>query len=486
LTNSRPAAPLGSQEPRLSSAPKSVSSSGDDAIELAHIAGLDLDPWQQHVLRVALGEKPDGRWSAFEVGLIVPRQNGKGSILEARELAGLFLFGERLILHSAHEMKTAVEAYLRIKYLIESTPELNEQVEHFYQSNEKTAIELKNGSRLRFMARSSGSGRGFTGDVIILDEAYNLPFETLAAVLPTMSAKSITGNPQLWYTSSAGLETSDVLATVRARGVKGDKGLAFFDWSAPDDADPDDREAWAMANPGLGIRIGEDFVEKERAAFGEDEAGLKMFLRERLGVWHDPNRGTVIDPQLWASLALEATEVERPELVAFSVDVPPDRSTASIGIAGARSDGSLHVQLDQESVGYRGTAWVAERVAELVAKWSPCAVVLDASGPAGSLVAPLREAGVEVVTTSAREMGAACGMFYDAATDSRLRHLNDNRLNASLAAARKRPLGDAWAWHRKGVSDISPLVAVTLAVWGFTTRSQREPKTKAPSKAFAF
>lgn len=483
MTNSPRAALLGSQEPRLSSAPKSVTSSGDDAIELAHIAGLDLDPWQQHVLRVALGEKPDGRWSAFEVGLIVPRQNGKGSILEARELAGLFLFGERLILHSAHEMKTAVEAYLRIKYLIESTPELLEQVEHFYQSNEKTAIELKSGARLRFMARSSGSGRGFTGDVIILDEAYNLPFETLAAVLPTMSAKSITGNPQLWYTSSAGLESSEVLATVRDRGIRGDKGLAFFDWSAPDDADPDDCEMWAMANPGLGIRIGEDFIEKERSAFGDDDAGLRMFLRERLGVWHDPSKGTVIDPQLWADLADPDSQATDP--VVFAVDVPPDRSTASIALCGARADGRLHVELVR-SPNERGTAWVADRLIELHERWSPAAVVLDASGPAGSLIAALSDAGINVLTTSAREMGQACGMFFDAVTESKVRHQSDPRLNNALAAARKRPLGDAWAWHRKGVSDISPLVASTLALWGFSTRAQREPKPKAPSAAFAF
>ena len=38
-------------------------------------------------------ERADGNWSAFEVGVNVPRQNGKGGIIEARELAGLFLLG---------------------------------------------------------------------------------------------------------------------------------------------------------------------------------------------------------------------------------------------------------------------------------------------------------------------------------------------------------------------------------------------------------
>ena len=60
------------------------------------MAGLVLDPWQELVVDGAHGVREDGKWAAFEVGVNVPRQNGKGGILEARALAGLFLFGERL------------------------------------------------------------------------------------------------------------------------------------------------------------------------------------------------------------------------------------------------------------------------------------------------------------------------------------------------------------------------------------------------------
>jgi hypothetical protein len=196
----------------------------------------------------------------------------------------------------------------------------------------------------------------------------------------------------------------------------------------------------------------------------------------------------VIDPDLWADLA--EADVERPSPVAFAVDVPPDRSTASIAVVGERADGLVQAELVR-STNERGTSWAPARVAEMVAKWSPMAVVLDASGPAGSLVGPIREALVDagldpdlVVTTSAREMGQACGMFYDAATEKRLRHGNDPRLNAALVAARKRPLGDAWAWHRKNATaDISSLVAVTLALFGLKTK---QPKPKPLSKSYAF
>ena len=60
----RPAAdgPLyGWQEPPIQIAPPSASSAGQEAIDLAAKAGLKLDPWQQHVLRVGMGEKLHAR-----------------------------------------------------------------------------------------------------------------------------------------------------------------------------------------------------------------------------------------------------------------------------------------------------------------------------------------------------------------------------------------------------------------------------------------
>ena len=99
-----------------------------------------------------------GRWSAFECAIVVPRQNGKGGLLEARQLFGLFLGGEQLAIHSAHEFRTAFEHFLRITQLIESTPELDQQVQRIRRGAGEQSVELKTGERLRFIARSSGSG----------------------------------------------------------------------------------------------------------------------------------------------------------------------------------------------------------------------------------------------------------------------------------------------------------------------------------------
>ena len=110
------------------------------------------------------------------------------------------------------------------------------------------------------------------------------------------------------------------------------------------------------------------------------------------------------------------------------------------------------------------TRWGSRAYGASWSRWSPGAVALDPTGPAGSLLPRLEDVGVTVAQITAREHAQACGAFYDAVMDGSLRHLDQTPLNAAIAGARKRPLGDAWAWSRKASSvDICPLVAVTLA-----------------------
>lgn len=450
MTISPSVALLGAQQPRVSSRPESSSSAGLEAVELAASAGLVLDEWQCRILDVALGERPDGKWSAFEVGLIVGRQNGKGAILEARELAGLYLFGEQLILHSAHEFKTAQEAFRRVLGLIQNTPDLEKLVSRVRTSHGEEGIELRSGARLRFVARSTGSGRGFSGDVVILDEAYNLPGEAMGALLPTMAARP---NPQVWYTSSAGTDSSEVLARLKERGTTGSGRLAYFEWSADPKSSLDDPDAWALANPGLGIRILPEFVEAERAALPEVE-----FARERLGIWADARREAAIDAALWASLVDAECEARSP--VAFAVEVNAERTKSSIMAAIKRPDGLVQV----ESIAYQpGTSWLLDKLVALNADWHPVGIALNPAAAAGSLIPGLQAAGIEPVLISGREEAQACGAFYDAIVDKRVRHGNQPVLNIAVEQATKRPVGDSWVWHRRTSTDISPINGATLA-----------------------
>jgi len=468
--------------PRVRSVPKYGFSSGVEAIELAASAGLILDRWQREAVMDILAEKPNGKWNSFEAALVLPRQNGKNSVLEAIELAGLFLFGEQLIIHTAHEFKTAQEAFRRIRFLVENTPELFDQLKNDGRSNGiltgagNEGIELKTGQRLRFLARSGNSGRGFSCDRLIYDEAYDLPEETIAASLPTMSARP---NPQLVYTSSAALDKSDVLKSVMRRGREGkDKNLCYIEYSADPKADLDDHKAWRNANPGTEAgRIQIDFISKERSALSE-----VAFARERLGIVDDSKGATVIDMDLWAT---RGDPVAGPPLdpVRFSVDVSPDRM-AAVAVAGSLADGKTYAEVIRSE---KGDGWVVDYLVDLLIKWPGSSVSLDAIGPAGALLPAFAERGISVDVVNMREYGQACVGFFNMVEDDKFRHRNQAGLTAALESARKRPLGDSgsWGWHRRDATNISPLVAVTLATFAHA-RAAGLAEEPTDSRMFVF
>jgi hypothetical protein len=463
-------AALGAQRPRILHVPDFESSTGAEAVELAAMAGLELDPWQQFVLEHSLGERADGRWAAFEVGVEVPRQNGKGALLEARELAGLFLLGESLIIHSAHEFATAEEALERMAALLEGCPPLWRRVKTVKRSHGQEGIYLKNGQRLRYRTRTKGGGRGFSADCVILDEAMEIPEAMHGALMPTLSARP---NPQLWYTGSAvdqeRMDNGIVFARVRERAVEGeDPALAYFGWSPPFDLKPSEvpapllasRTTWAQANPALGIRITAEHIAKEHRSMDP-----RTFAVERLGVGDWPRvsgaDGAVISVKSWLSLVDQDSKPVDP--ICFVYDVSPDRSSAAVAVAGKRDDGLLHVEILEHK---RGTGWLLDWLPERVERHDPFAVLYAKSSPAAALASSLENAGVTLEAVSNSDYGNAYGVFFDLVDQRLLRHLGTGELVNALRGAARRPLGEAWAWSRKTSSvDITPLVAVTIGAW---------------------
>lgn len=486
---------VGSRSPTIHLAPPRVSTSGPEIVDLAAQAGLVLDPWQRDVLCDAMGEREDGNWAAFEAAVIVGRQNGKSAIFEARMLAGLFLLDEELIIYSAHEFKTAQEIFRRMEELVTGHYDFRRRVKAVSRSKGDEGIELTTRQRLRFVARSTGSGRGFSGDCNIWDECQILGEAPVDALMPTMSARR---NPQLWYGGSApdkDLAPCEQISRVRRRALDGAESLAYAEWSAElcsaqcgegckEHDDPADPRVWAKTNPGLGIRIDRERIEREH-----DSMSAKGFARERLSVGNyvteTEDQWAVISHDAWS--AIEDALSEAAGAIMFAVDTTPERNWSSIATAGARPDGLTHGEL----IDHRpGTGWLVERAVQLDGKWKPLGWVIDPAGPAGSLIPEFGRAGLNVLTLTAREAAQACGQFYDAVVEregnvSTLRCMPHPALNAALAGAQKRRLADAWAWDRKATSvDISPLVALTDAMWGWTTREEEEkppPPATAPS-----
>lgn len=465
---------VGAQRPRISVVPagRNHPAWGEVKGFVAEL-GVDLDRWQWLVLRSALLRKA-GRWAAFTVGVCAPRQNGKNGILEIRELIGPALLGERMLIHTAHLADTSKEAFRRIDDLIDANPWLSRDVKHIWRGNGNEHIEFRNGGRLRFRTRTKGGGRGFSGSPVFLDESMYVPEISMKAILPVISAQP---DPQVWYMGSAvdQLEQVDgvAFARVRERALSGDHDrLAYFEWSldaeSPEDvteAQASDPEVWAATNPAYGIRISREYLEAESR-----ELDARGFAVERLGVgdWPptDGSGSQVITLERWDALADdpgdEQARMRDPVVLAF--DTTPDRAYSSIVACGSRQDGLPQVEIADRRP---GTKWVPGRLAELLERHKVETIYADPAGPAGSIIHLCSELDVDVTVVNAPDMAKACGVMFDTVEEKGLRHLGGLEFRSAVRGATRRPLGDAWAWHRRNSTvDISPLVAATLALWG--------------------
>ena len=472
---------LGAERPRVELRPESVRSWGAEAVELARLAGMVLEPWQVDGLELMLLVRPDGRWACRTFCEVCARQNGKSAMLYARALAGLFILKEKSIMWSAHLYETALLAFLKLEEMIDTLVEagLVEPV-RFVKTNGKEAILIGSGESrqsLKFFARSANSGRGFTGDLNVIDEAFAFTDAQQSAMMPTKNARP---NAQMLYASSPPLssDSGGPMFRLRKRAESGDVGLGWRDWGLPGDLDElamltdddravflADRANWAASNPALGLgRVDDESI----LDCLKDMAELD-FAREILGVWppSPEDGGRVIRPAAWdARTDPESVLVSQPVM---GLDVDPERTRCAILAGGRNAAGMEHLEVAEHRP---GVDWVVARAVELDERHEPAAWLIDPAGPAGPLIEPLRAAGLYVVEVTGREWAQACGGLYDAvhAQPPVMVHLGDKRVARSVAAGRKRDVGDGgWAWGRRtSEDDITIVCALTLARHGIS------------------
>lgn len=265
-------------------------------------------------------------------------------------------------------------------------------------------------------------------------------------------------------------------------GLEGTDGrLCWHEWGCVGAVDLDDPAVWAQANPAFGIRLHENTIRDERASMDDD-----TFARERCGVFGIATGQRVISAEAWDACADSSLRNEGAE-ASIAVAVSPARDSTTI-VAATWTAGEPRLPFVDVAESRNGEPdWVIHRITEMWGKHDIRACVIDGMSAANTLIDPLRRAGVTVTVTTATQMTKACGGFYDAAVFRQMRHLNQTELNVAVSVARKRQIGDGgFGWSRKdSESDISPLVAATLALWGLTS-SEVEPKPRKRSGRACF
>lgn len=525
---------VGRQTPTYLWIPPHDETLGQEVIELAASCGLVLDPWQQLLVRLICAVDRYGSWLCFEVAVIVSRQNGKGAVLQALELAWLYLFRDELIIHSAHLFETSKEHFLRMQALVNDRDDLRRRVKRIATGRGSEEIELlhksgsrtRTGYRLKFMSRKGGSGRGFTGNKIVYDEAMYVDATMIAASVPSLAAIR---NVQVVYTGSAGLRQSTQLAAVRKRALtRADMALMYAEWAAEKSVwsedgellrgdDPASPVTWAKTNPALITRISIEYVGKEMNTLGGPRS--VGFGTERLGIGDyppDDDAWAVIDKEPWTAAADAGSQIVDGSRIAIALDADEDRMVGTIGVAGPRSDGRSHVEMLER---HRGTGWMFDatgqavkrrtptpaavvaaeggnpddvgdvlaveaadelagltetekalrnRMVELAGRYTVVVVVVLRTSAAASLIGALERAKIPVKSPTDVEYAQACGAYYEGIVDTRtVVHLDQPSVNAAVAGGERRKVPEGgWRWARSAKTEPGPVIVETLALWG--------------------
>ena len=301
-------------------------------------------PWQRQVVDTALEVTDDGSLAFREVCLTVPRQQGKSTLLVSLMLWRALAWGKRQRI--AYTAQTGMAA--RKKLLDDFAPiivdsDLGKFVEKVYRLAGDPSIQFSNGSRIEALPSTATAGHGQTlSGGGFIDEAFaDVDDRREQAMLPAMATIP---DAQLWVVSTAGTDESAYLIrkvqTGRDAAAAGQADrIAYFEWSAGDDLDPDDETTWESCIPALGRTVDLDVVRHARATMPDGE-----FRRAWLNQW-TKNDERVIPASVWDELQGDAMPGDR---VVFGVDINLDRSAATIVAADER--GHIEVIDNREGV----------------------------------------------------------------------------------------------------------------------------------------
>jgi phage terminase large subunit-like protein len=452
--------------------------------------GDEFDEWQDGAGRAILAKRKDGIYAATVGGvtLSIPRQVAKTFLVGRILFALCVLFPGLKVLWTAHRTRTATNTFRSLQGYARRR-KVAPHIKHIRTANGEQEIAFRNGSVIMFGAREQGFGRGFDEvDIEVFDEAQILTEKALEDMIAATNQARHPHGALLFFmgTPPRPVDPGEAFTIRRAKALSGKaEDMVYIEFSADHDADPDDRDQWAKANPSYPHRTPLESMLRLRENLPSDEA----WKREALGIWDPVASKGVIPAPSWMD---QADEHSLPaERFALGIEVGPDLAWASVALAGQRADSDWHVELDDDQhTRGRGVAWLTPHVTNLV-KSNPQirAVVADVGGPIKPLLVERNgrwflkdDAGkpgvVEITPMKVAELGAGCSMVLNGIVTGSLWHLGQPQLTAAALAAGKRPLGDTgmWVWSRKTAeSDITPIQAGTYALVGAQNLNVKKP-----------
>ena len=438
-------------------------------------AGATFDDAQKYEMELFLARKRNGNqvmFAALTIALAKPRQNGKS--YAARWYAVDMALAGMRVLYSAHHSSTTAKMFKELCSYFEDAdnhPEIAAQVVHVSRARGYESIELDGGGCIDFQTRTNAGGRGGTYDIIIVDEAQELTYDQLEALLPTMSASG--HEPQIIYigTPPGPACLGTVFKDMHDKAHSGDPGSVWWlEWSVQADSieaiDVNDKNLWYETNPAMGTRIMERTVQNECDTMRPDG-----FARERLG-WWSPTAGRIeylFDPKAWDACA---TDDEPHGTVCYGVKLSPDGSEAAL--SACWQGDAPHFELVDYRDTRRGVGWLADW---LDARADKCAMLAVDGRNADALTSRLenyRARQLHVMRTS--DAIAAAALMLDGIRSGTVTHYGQAELDEQAKAAVRRKVGrDAWCI---GGEHSTAIESAACALWA-AKNAKYKPGRKA-------
>ena len=500
----------GKTEPRIWTAPMreltAETSLGFAAIEYAKtILCMELYPWQEwaliHILEIVGDLEHEWRFRYRTVVIMVSRQNGKTEI--SKVIASFFLnvlcveavFGTSLSMDKAEEVWEAV---------------ILEQETHKALASEIQTVARRNGGKKLVLtglrtykvgAPTRRAGRGDANDLVMLDEVReHRDWETWSAAVASTNAKP---NGLVMCFSNAGDPDSIVLRQLRSQALEKINGtkakdfggdvdsnsLGWFEWSSPDNAETDDMEALAQANPALGYgRLTERALLSNRETFPENKFRSECMCQQVETILPEP-----FPDGAWLGGVDENSFIREDSDLYFGIDMSQDRKWTVISVCGMREDGNYHTEIVERRI---GTEWAIDWFRSRVARYGGMNLAFQGRGaPVSGLAEQICTIkGIQRMAQEGPELSAGWNRFWDAIAacapeDQRggikCYHLPQPVLDTPGRTCQLRNLGGGIMLpdRNKSPDDISPLMACAMAYAAATTITKKEKKIYESSYA---
>ena len=492
---------------------------GPEVAELCAKAGYVPDPQQELGLDLVFAIRPDGSPASFSFCVVCARQNLKSGLFQQCVLGWLFVTEVPEIAWSAHELRTSLNAQTELHETLKGSA-LSRYLpatknEGLYDVNGKERIELNTGQTVWFQTRTRDGGRGLGKPKVIIDEAFKFKKRTAGALLPILLAQH---HPQLLRGSSApsldedAADLRDVID--RGRNRKSPE-LSYLEWLAKreDCRDPDCTHPKDAAARGLDCALDrEHLIRQANPTLTTGRITMRTlrnlrqeldpyeYMRECLG-WMDDEKDGVGPPAInvrtWNAKPLVDVDAPPVSRAAVTINVSPDRSRASIGVAGEYGPDPARVLLTTRTA--PGFDWVVPRLVKMRdgGKLTILEIAYHPSSQAGALEAELRAAGFETTTKPVGEepgrvrhlvhndLGRACALLQHGVSEQRIVHVGQQEVTDAIAVARTRYVNEVEVWDQRNKDyEISNVVAMSTALqrWDVLNAAPKPPPP-APRRA---